>query len=114
MSEPRDDGGTPIVTFGGTVVFTPRHRYAPHSEAEVLEVLDRHAGGTIRVVASLHSWSDDTVSDDVILDLAHFDQVRVENQGGEIWATVGAGCVLADALARIRADADATFPTIGA
>jgi FAD/FMN-containing dehydrogenase len=114
MAEPRDHGGTPIVNFGGNVSFTPRHRYAPRSEAEVLEVLDRHAGGAIRVVASLHSWSDDTVCNDVTLDLCHFDRVTVETRDGETWATVGAGCVLADALARIRAAAGATLPTIGA
>ncbi|TMQ20123.1 MAG: FAD-binding protein [Deltaproteobacteria bacterium] len=114
MAGPRDDGGTPIVNFGGNVAFTPRHRYAPRSEAEVLAVLDRHAGGTIRVVASLHSWSDDVVCDDVILDLRHFDRVVVETRDGETWATVGAGCVLGDALAQIRAAADATLPTLGA
>ena len=114
MAHLRDEGGTPIVNFGGNVSFTPRHRYAPRSEAEVLEVLDRHAGGAIRVVASLHSWSDDAVCDDVILDLCHFDRVAVETRDGETWATVGAGCVLADALARIRAAADATLPSFGA
>lgn len=113
MAEPRDEGDAPIVNFGGNVVFTPRHRYAPRSEAEVLEVLDRHAGGTIRVIASLHSWSEDMVCDDVILDLRHFDQVAIETRDGETWATVGAGCVLADALVEIRA-AGATLPTIGA
>src|SRR5690242_15791331 len=102
MPEPRDLGGAPIVNFGGNVSFTPRHRYAPRSEAEVLEVLDRHAGGTIRVVGSLHSWSDDTVCDDVILDLCHFDRVTVETRDGETWATVGGGCVLSEVLARLR------------
>ena len=113
MVDLRDDGGTPIVNFGGNVSFTPRHRYAPHSEAEVLEVLDRHAGGAIRVVAALHSWSDDTVCDDVILDLQHFDHVRLETTGGQTWATVGAGCVLTDVLAQLRAER-VTLPTIGA
>ncbi|HMG56317.1 MAG TPA: FAD-binding protein, partial [Kofleriaceae bacterium] len=114
MTDLRDEGGTPIVNFGGNVSFTPRHRYAPRSEAEVLEVLDRHAGGAIRVMASMHSWSDDVVCDDVIVDMRHFDRVAVETRDGEIWATVGAGCVLGDALARIRAAAGATLPTIGA
>lgn len=113
MAELLDPGATPVVNFGGNVVFTPRHRYTPSSEAEVLEVLDRHAGGTIRVIGSLHSWSNDTVSDDVILDLRLFDQVAVETRGDEIWATIGAGCVLSDALAQLRA-AGATLPTIGA
>src|SRR3954469_19268318 len=85
MPEPRDEGATPLVNFGGNVAFAPRHRYTPGSEAEVLDVLDRHAGGMIRVVGSLHSWSDDTVSDDVILDLRSFDQVAVETRGDEIW-----------------------------
>lgn len=113
MAEPRDEGATPLVNFGGNVAFAPRHRYTPSSEAEVLEVLDRHAGGMIRVVGSLHSWSEDTVSDDAILDLRLFDQVAVETRGGEIWATIGAGCVLSDALAQLRA-AGATLPTLGA
>src|ERR1051325_4157800 len=69
MAKPRHQGAAPIVNFGGNVSFTPRHRYAPRSEREVLELLDRHAGGTIRVVASLHSWSDDIVCDDVVVDL---------------------------------------------
>jgi FAD/FMN-containing dehydrogenase len=110
----RDDGGTPIVNFGGNVAFTPRHRYAPRTEEEVLEVLDRHAGGAIRVIASLHSWSDDTVSDDVVLDLRYFDAVSIETRDGQSFATVGAGCVLSDAIDRIRAASDATLPTIGA
>lgn len=113
MVDLRDDGGVPIVNFGGNVSFTPRHRYAPRSEAEVLEVLDRHAGGGIRVVASLHSWSEDTVCDDVILDLQHFDHVRLDTVDGQTWATIGAGCVLADVLAQLRADG-LTLPTIGA
>jgi len=113
MAGLRDQGATPLVNFGGNVAFKPRHRYTPSSEAEVLEVLDRHAGGTIRVIGSLHSWSDDTVSDDAILDLRLFDQVVVETRGDEIWATIGAGCVLSDALAQLRA-AGATLPTLGA
>ncbi|HEX3759992.1 MAG TPA: D-arabinono-1,4-lactone oxidase [Kofleriaceae bacterium] len=113
MPEPCDEGATPLVNFGGNVAFAPRHRYAPASEAEVLAVLDRHAGGMIRVVGSLHSWSDDIVSDDVILDLRQFDRVEIEIRDGEIWATIGAGCVLSDALTQLRA-AGATLPTIGA
>src|SRR5579859_5134761 len=102
-----------IVNFGGNVVFTPRQVYTPATEAEVLDILDRHAGGRIRVVASLHSWSEDTVSEDVIVDLRQFDAVAVETRDGEIWATVGAGCVLHDALDRLAAHG-ATVPTIGA
>src|SRR3954471_4430393 len=103
MAEPRDDGATPLVNFGGNVAFAPRHRYTPSSEAEVLELLDRHAGEVIRVIGSLDSWGGGTLSDAVSLDRRSFDQVAVEARGDEIWATVGAGCVLTDVLAQLRA-----------
>ena len=46
-----------IANFGGNIQFTPRHFYAPITEAEVLDILDRHAAGKIRVVGATHSWS---------------------------------------------------------
>src|SRR5437773_206903 len=66
-----------IANFGGNIRFRPRHYYAPRTEEEVLEILDRHADGNIRVVASLHSWSPAAVCEDVIVDLRHFDRVQL-------------------------------------
>jgi FAD/FMN-containing dehydrogenase len=111
-----DDSGSGerITNFGGNVSFVPRHRYAPRSEAELCEVLDRHAGGAIRVIASLHSWSEDAVSPDVVVDMRHFDAVTVEARDGTTWATVGAGAVLRDVIAKVRAASGSTVPTIGA
>src|SRR5258707_686137 len=82
-----------VVNFGGNVRFTPRRYYMPHSESEVLEILDRHAGEQIRVVGSRHAWSDAIVCNDVIVDLRHLKQVEItETTEGETWATVGGGC----------------------
>src|SRR4051812_32734774 len=83
----------PITNFGGNVRFTPRHVYAPTTEGEVLAILDRHAGGKVRVGGALHSWSPAVVSDDVFVDLRHFDRVEVRRDAdGTVWATVGGGC----------------------
>ena len=46
-----------IVNFGGNVRFTPAQVYIPESEQDVLDILNRHRNGHIRVVASLHAWS---------------------------------------------------------
>jgi hypothetical protein len=46
----------PEVNFGGNQRWYTR-RYQPSSEAEVLDILARHSGQTIRVLGSKHSWS---------------------------------------------------------
>ena len=68
------DDCDPITNFGGNIRFTPRHRYAPTTEAEVLKLLDRHADGRVRVAGALHSWSPAVVTDDALIDLRHFDR----------------------------------------
>ena len=65
-----------ITNFGGNVSFVPKHWYAPKDEAQVLDLLNTHAGGKIRVVGSLHSWSDVVESQDVIIDMSNFDSVE--------------------------------------
>ena len=103
-----------VTNFGGNVSFVPRHYYTPRDEPEVLAVLDRHTGGHIRAIGSLHSWSDVVTSDDVIVDLRHFTRVTTTDHDGEAWVTVGAGCRLGALLRAIHADTDATLPTLGA
>jgi hypothetical protein len=103
-----------ITNFGGNIRFTPRFRYAPRSEAEVLELLDKHARGKIRVVGALHSWSPAVVSNDVLVDLRHLNEVTVERDAaGSVWATVGAGCRIKHLLAKLHAQSDATMPSLG-
>ncbi len=103
-----------ITNFGGDTNFVPRHRYTPKDEAEVLEILERHAGGRIRALGSLHSWSDVTVCEDVALDMRYFDQVEISrNEDGTVWATVGGGCVLERLLRALREQTDSTVPAMG-
>lgn len=99
--------------FGRNVAFSPRRRYVPRDEAEVLAILERHARGKVRVVGSRHSWSDAIVTDDALIDLRHFRQVTVERgAGGNVWATIGGGCMLQRALDQLR-EHGVTMPAIG-
>jgi FAD/FMN-containing dehydrogenase len=104
----------PTTNFGGNIHFTTRHFYAPSTEAEVLEILDRHARGKVRVVGALHSWSPAIVSEDVLVDLRHFDSVLVRRgTDGAVWATVGGGCRIKRLLHKLHALGDATLPSLG-
>lgn len=103
-----------IVGFGGGVRFTPRHHYSPRTEREVLEILDRHAEGRIRVVGSLHSWSGGVECDDVIIDLRHLRAVRVEPGAETTRVQVGGGCTLKRLLRELNAKSEHTLPTLGA
>jgi hypothetical protein len=103
-----------ISNFGGNICFTPRDLYAPATEAEVLEILDRHANGKVRVVGALHSWSPLVVCEDALVDLRHFDRVEVERgNDGAVWATVGGGCRIKDLLRQLHSLSDATIPSLG-
>jgi hypothetical protein len=103
-----------IVNFGGNVRFTPRHRYAPTTEAEVLAILDRHAHGKIRVVGSLHSWSPAVVSEDALVDLRHLNHVEVQlGTNGAVWVIAGGGCRIKHLLRKLHRLADATLPSVG-
>jgi hypothetical protein len=103
-----------ITNFGGNVQFTPRYFYTPKTEQEVLEILDRHANGKVRVVGALHSWSPAAVSADVLVDLRHLDAVSVERESdGAMCATVGGGCRIKHLLRKLHELAGATMPSIG-
>lgn len=103
-----------VTNFGRNVRFTPRRVYAPRDEAALLRVLDGHSSGKIRVAGSLHSWSDVVETDDVLVDMRYFGDVRVEANGREVWARVGGGCRIKHLLDRLRGSTGATLPTVGA
>src|SRR5437763_6677331 len=104
-----------IANFGRNIRFRPRHRYVPRNEDEVLEILDRHAEGKIRVVASLHAWSPASVCEDVVVDLRHFNRVQVTRDGttGDVRATVGGGTTTKRLLRELRRRS-VTMPTLAA
>jgi L-gulono-1,4-lactone dehydrogenase len=99
--------------FGGNLEIRPRLAAAPRTEAELLELLAQCRGRKIRVIGRLHSWSDAPTTDDVLVDLRHFDQVGVDRTGDGFLATVGGGCQIKQALAELSKQAGATLPTLG-
>lgn len=101
------------INFGGNQGWHAL-RYRPASEAEVLQILARHAGDRIRVLGSKHSWSDIGAQADVSLDMSRMDEVTPFVQDGENFARVGAGCTLQSLLDRLHAKTDQTLPTLGA
>ncbi|MBE9128547.1 MULTISPECIES: D-arabinono-1,4-lactone oxidase [unclassified Coleofasciculus] len=106
---------TPITNFGGNISFVPKYFYKPQTEAQVLELLNQHATGNIRVIASLHAWSDVVESEDVIVDMSHFDKVAIaKSEAGDVQVTVGGGCVLQKLLDTIHSQTNFTLPTLGA
>ncbi len=102
-----------FTNFGGNQAFKPNNAFTPRSEAELLNVLRSCRGRRIRTIGRLHSWSEAPVADDVLLDLRHFQDVRLERRGGRPWVTAGAGCQIKQLLAVLSRHAAATLPSLG-
>jgi L-gulonolactone oxidase len=98
--------------FGGNLGWAARC-YQPKTEDEVLEILERHRHGHIRVVGARHSWSDIAVCDDVSLDMSRLNSVQVPVPGGERVVRVGGGCTLQRLLEELHTKSDQTLPTMG-
>jgi hypothetical protein len=113
MGTERKDSLQEIANFGGNQRWYTRC-YAPASEAEVLDILTRHTGVTIRVTGSGHSWSDIAANADIALDLSALNSVTPITTNGLDLVRVGAGCRLQDLLDRLHAATDRTLPTLGA
>lgn len=111
-TSPSYGAGKCVSNFGRNVSFTPNAVLTPHTEEEVLAILDRHRGRKIRCIGRLHSWSKAPAGEDIVIDLRHLNQVRVERRGAEQWASIGAGCQIKRVLAEL-ARTDVTLPTLG-
>ena len=74
--------------FGGNQRWYTR-RYRPTSEAQGLELLERHAECTIRVVGSGHSWSGIAADADVTLDMSALGSVEPIARNDEHFVRVG-------------------------
>src|ERR1043166_466705 len=101
-----------VINFGRNVRFTPRHFYEPATDQEVLDILDSHAAGKVRIVGALHAWSPGVVCEDAVINLRHFDGVTIERGPDQSWATVGGGCRIRTLLSRLRR-AGLTLPSVG-
>ena len=102
-----------MTNFGGNRTFRPELVYAPRDETELLEVLREVRGRRIRVIGKLHSWSEAAVAEDVLIDMRHFQAVRVENRDGRMWVVAGGGCQIKRLLAEIESQGGGTLPTLG-
>ncbi len=99
--------------FGRNVISRPRDLYTPRDEAEVLRILDRHAGQRIRVVGSWHSWSRVLESDQVLLDLRHLNHVEIAAVSPPTSVRIGGGCQIKQVLAALERLAGMTLPSVG-
>jgi len=110
----KSNKGARVTNFGGNISFIPRHAYTPRDEDEVLEILNKHSRDKVRVVASLHSWSDVCVCEDVVINMRNFDTVDIEEKDGEVWVTAGAGIIIQRLLDTIHKKTNSTLPSLGA
>ena len=100
----------PVTNFGRNIRFTPRLRYEPGTEDEVVRLLNEHRDGTVRVVGAGHSWNPGIETSDALVDLRRFRSVRVNEDGTRV--TVGAGCRIG-ALLKHLSGRGLTLPSIG-
>ena len=101
-----------IRNFGHNVRFTPRQIFQPRSETELLDILREHRHGHVRVVASRHAWSSLIETDDALIDMRHFHQIRIHEISGQPCVTVGAGCQL-KTLLKFLNHRGLTTPSVG-
>ena len=101
-----------VQNFGRNLRFKPKHIYSPDNRVELTDILQKHNSGKIRVVASKHSWSGLIETEDVLIDMSHFDYVRVQEKNIETSVTVGAGCIVKQLLA-VLSRKGLTIPSVG-
>ena len=99
-----------VTNFGRDIRFRPRRQYRPETEADVLQILNEHRGGTVRVIGARHSWNRGIESPDALVDLRRFHAIRVHEDGARV--TVGAGCRIGPVLKHL-ASRGLTLPSIG-
>lgn len=101
-----------VTNFGGNTTFRPAAKYTPRSETELLDILRTHRGQRIRAVGRLHSWSDLTVCEEILLDLRHLDSVAVHPDDESPSVEVGAGCQIKRLIRELKRSGY-TLPTLG-
>ena len=82
----------------------------PADEAELLELLEDHNDLSIRVIASGHAWIDAIKTDGLLINVKHFNEVRISAKGDSVH--VGAGCQI-KCLAAALAEQGKSLPTSG-
>ncbi|MDG2012405.1 MAG: FAD-binding protein, partial [Pirellulaceae bacterium] len=99
-----------VSNFGNNVCFTPAVYAEPRDEAELLDLLRTHKDLKVRVIASGHAWSDAIKTDGLLINVKHFNDVRVSPQDDTVH--VGAGCQI-KGLAEVLSKQGKSLPTSG-
>jgi FAD/FMN-containing dehydrogenase len=102
----------PIVNFGGNISFLPQFHEEPRDEAELFEVLRRHAGRKVRVYASLHAWNRVAVCDEVAINLRRLNTVHIRTDVESPSVVVGGGCTIDRLLGELNQQGW-TLPSVG-
>jgi FAD/FMN-containing dehydrogenase len=101
-----------IYNFGRNVKFEPKHYYIPHTEAEILDILNRHKNGKVRVRGSFHAWNGGVQSEDVLINVDFVDQIKLVEENDVTYAIVGGGCKL-ESLVKFLESKNLAVPTMG-
>jgi FAD/FMN-containing dehydrogenase len=102
-----------IENFGRNLRFVPQVYYEPSSEAELVQILKRHAGQKIKAIGSMHSWSSAAECAGVVVSLRLFDEVRLvadTTDGSSAW--VGGGIQMKHLLTKLGKFGK-TLPSLG-
>ena len=99
-----------ILNFGKNVRIEPEHYFQPVDAAEVLAILKKHPGKTVRVIGARHAWSEGGFTRDVLLDLSKLDFITVD--AGQKTVTVGAGCKIKHLVGELGKHG-LTLPSLG-
>ncbi len=98
------------LNFGRNVQIDSKLYFTPKTEAEVLSILNKNKGRSIRCMGRLHSWSQVLDSPDILLNLSHFDSVRPNSA---MSVDVGAGCQIKRLLSELEDKTPWTLPSVG-
>lgn len=101
-----------IQNFGRNLRFKPKYFYSPSSESELLAILQQYKDAKIRVVGSLHSWSNLVETQDVLIDMRNFNHVQVFEKNAKMHVRVGAGCQIKNLLSALN-NQGLTIPSLG-
>ncbi len=103
-----------LKNFGHNVTVAPAVFEVPADTNAVLACLEQHRGRNIRVIGSLHSWSEVAVGEEVVLDLRRLNSITLSpTADGQIHAEIGAGCTIDRVLDFLRRHGRYTLPTYG-
>ena len=106
---------TTLRNFGHNVYLEPVLLVVPADKNAVLACLAQHRGKKIRVLGSLHSWSEAAVADEVALDVRQLDDISLHTDAGDghVYVEIGAGCTVDRVLDYLSRHGGYTLPIYG-